>query len=58
MTDKQLIVPSRLFELCLNEYEGSPVYTFGEYFHLDTFGEIKEDHLRDWYRKDKQAFMI
>ncbi|MGX5497608.1 sigma factor-like helix-turn-helix DNA-binding protein [Bacillus wiedmannii] len=56
VTDQQLIVPSRLFELCLNEYEGSPVYTFGEHFHLDTFGEIKEDHLRDWYRKDKQAF--
>ncbi|HFK1730809.1 sigma factor-like helix-turn-helix DNA-binding protein [Bacillus pacificus] len=56
VTDQQLIVPSRLFELRLNEYEGSPVYTFGEHFHLDTFGEIKEDHLRDWYRKDKQAF--
>ncbi|MDA1839633.1 sigma factor-like helix-turn-helix DNA-binding protein [Bacillus cereus group sp. BY17LC] len=56
VTDQQLIVPSRLFELCLNEYEGSPVYTFGKHFHLDTFGEIKEDHLRDWYRKDKQAF--
>lgn len=56
VTDQQLIVPSRLVELCMNEYEGSPVYTFGEHFHLDTFGEIKEDHLRDWYRKDKQAF--
>ncbi|WP_144613186.1 sigma factor-like helix-turn-helix DNA-binding protein [Bacillus cereus] len=56
VTDQQLIVPSRLFELRLNEYEGSPVYTFGEHFHLDNFGEIKEDHLRDWYRKDKQAF--
>lgn len=56
VTDQQLIVPSRLFELRLNEYEGSPVYTFGEHFHLDIFGEIKEDHLRDWYRKDKQAF--
>ncbi|MDW3037983.1 sigma factor-like helix-turn-helix DNA-binding protein [Bacillus pacificus] len=56
VTDQQLIVPSRLFELRLNEYGGSPVYTFGEHFHLDTFGEIKEDHLRDWYRKDKQAF--
>ncbi|HHP5603575.1 TPA: sigma factor-like helix-turn-helix DNA-binding protein [Bacillus paranthracis] len=56
VTDQQLIVPSRLFELCMNEYEGSPAYTFGEHFHLDTFGEIKEDHLRDWYRKDKQAF--
>lgn len=56
VTDQQLIVPSRLFELRLDEYEGSPVYTFGEHFHLDTFGEIKEDHLRDWYRKDKQAF--
>ncbi|PGS96650.1 hypothetical protein COC98_16655 [Bacillus anthracis] len=56
VTDQQIIVPSRLFELRLNEYEGSPVYTFGEHFHLDTFGEIKEDHLRDWYRKDKQAF--
>ncbi|MCU5606124.1 hypothetical protein OCB03_23650 [Bacillus cereus] len=56
VNDQQLIVPSRLFELRLNEYEGSPVYTFGEHFHLDTFGEIKEDHLRDWYRKDKQAF--
>ncbi|WP_234574367.1 sigma factor-like helix-turn-helix DNA-binding protein [Bacillus cereus] len=56
VTDQQLIVPSRLFELRLNEYEGSPVYTFGEHFHLDTFGAIKEDHLRDWYRKDKQAF--
>ncbi|MGG0201601.1 sigma factor-like helix-turn-helix DNA-binding protein [Bacillus anthracis] len=56
VSDQQLIVPSRLVELCMNEYEGSPVYTFGEHFHLDTFGEIKEDHLRDWYRKDKQAF--
>ncbi|HFF3741981.1 hypothetical protein OCE54_17630 [Bacillus cereus] len=56
VTDQQLIVPSRLVELCMNEYEGSLVYTFGEHFHLDTFGEIKEDHLRDWYRKDKQAF--
>lgn len=56
VTDQQLIVPSRLFELRLNEYEGSPAYTFGEHFHLDTFGEIKEDHLREWYRKDKQAF--
>ncbi|HDR6309430.1 TPA: hypothetical protein QCU60_001251 [Bacillus cereus] len=56
VTDQQLIVPSRLFELRMNEYEGSPVYTFGEHFHLDTFGEIKEDHLRDWYRIDKQAF--
>ena len=56
VTDQQLIVPSRLFEVCMNEYEGSPVYTFGEHFHLDTFGEINEDHLRDWYRKDKQAF--
>ncbi|WOA64420.1 sigma factor-like helix-turn-helix DNA-binding protein [Bacillus mycoides] len=56
VTDQQLIVPSRLVELCMNEYEGSPVYTFGEHFHLDTFGEIKEDHLRNWYRIDKQAF--
>ncbi|HDR4726448.1 hypothetical protein J0835_04855 [Bacillus cereus group sp. Sample62] len=56
VNDQQLIVPSRLFELRMNEYEGSPVYTFGEHFHLDTFGEIKEDHLRDWYRIDKQAF--
>lgn len=56
VTDQQLIVPSRLFEVCMNEYEGSPVYTFGEHFHLDTFGKIKEDHLRDWYRIDKQAF--
>lgn len=56
VTDQQLIVPSRLFEVRINEYDESPVYTFGEHFHLDTFGEIKEDHLRDWYRKDKQNF--
>ncbi|PER25013.1 sigma factor-like helix-turn-helix DNA-binding protein [Bacillus cereus] len=56
VNDQQLIVPSRLFEVCMNEYEESPVYTFGEHFHLDTFGEMKEDHLREWYRKDKQAF--
>ncbi|MGE6365799.1 sigma factor-like helix-turn-helix DNA-binding protein [Bacillus paramycoides] len=56
VTDQQLIVPSRLFEVRMNEYEESPVYTFGEHFHLETFGEIKEDHLREWYRKDKQAF--
>ncbi|MGG1140075.1 sigma factor-like helix-turn-helix DNA-binding protein [Bacillus mycoides] len=56
VNDQQLIVPSRLLEVRINEYEQSPVYTFGEHFHLDTFGEIKEDHLRDWYRKDKQAF--
>ncbi|PFJ17075.1 hypothetical protein COD67_17040 [Bacillus cereus] len=54
--DQQLIVPSRLFEVRMNEYEESPVYTFGEHFHLETFGEIKEEHLRDWYRKDKQDF--
>ncbi|MEK5248995.1 hypothetical protein MKX66_15215 [Bacillus sp. FSL R9-9530] len=56
VTDQQLIVPFRLFEVCINEYGESPVYTFGEHFHLETFGEIKEDHLRDWYRKDKQDF--
>ncbi|HHP5616466.1 sigma factor-like helix-turn-helix DNA-binding protein [Bacillus cereus] len=56
VTDQQLIVPSRLFKMRINEYEESPVNTFGEHFRLDTFGEIKEDHLRDWYRKDKQDF--
>ncbi|MDH2879775.1 sigma factor-like helix-turn-helix DNA-binding protein [Bacillus cytotoxicus] len=56
VNEQQLIIPSPLKPIQISEYEQSSAYTFGEYFGLETFGEIKDDHLREWYRKDKQTF--
>ncbi|HDX9578398.1 TPA: hypothetical protein ROX88_001929 [Bacillus pseudomycoides] len=52
----QLIVPSSLKQMLIAEYEESPVYEFSKFFDLTKFEEIQDEHLRQWYRRDKQAF--
>ncbi|OZI12965.1 hypothetical protein CEW92_03695 [Bacillaceae bacterium SAS-127] len=53
---RQLIIPAVLKQVSISEYADSPVSLFGKHLHLETFGDIQDDHLRQWYRRDKQDF--